>query len=438
MKTPAIPAAVEWRNGLVLEPAHFLKADSRAARLAHMAALSAEPWPWGFGLVNVDQTALASAQLRIDCEGVLPSGTPFSRRQLTASLPEGEDGDRRTYQVVMADDHSIALSAGEGAPAENILPVAQLVFRGGVWNELPDWSPPTYLLGADHPMRLDMTRQLGALAALAAGFMTTLRLPRAENRPAAHVLGNVATQLVQGVGVMEALLAAPMVSPGRLGIEAIRLALGVRAAIGNFERLDAGWDPADQRASMRRLLYATESAASGIGLPFRASPFRTVDGGDTLLVEGVPSEALLFAIEASRPGELIAARTWFEGAALAAPDRLQEAFSLRVAGCPRFPLERDPRTGVASGALLALYQVENDATWRDDGGSLALGAKTPPPPDSSFSIFVPEDSKTEAMPVNGFSNTAVDARGSAAAANATSTGAFAPPSWAGTMVPGGK
>lgn len=437
MKTPAIPAAVEWRNGMVLEPAHFLRTDSRAATLAHMAALAAEPWPWGFGLVNVDQTALASAQLRIDCEGVFPNGRPFARRQLSVTLPAGEDGDGRTYQVVMAEDHNVTLSAGEGAPAENVLPVSRLVFRSGLWSELPDWSPPTYLLGPDHPMRLDMTRQLGALAALAAGFMTTLRLPRAESRPAAHVLGNVAAALVQGVGVMEALLAAPMVSPGRLGIEAVRLALGVRAAIGDFDHLDAGWDPADQRGSMRRLLYAAESAASGIGLPFRANPFRPIDGGDTLLVEGVPDEALLLAIEASRPGDLIAARTWFEGAALAAPNRLQEAFSLRVAGCPRFPLERDPRTGVASGPLLALYQVENDATWRDDGRSLALGAKTPPPA-SSFSIFVPEDPKAEEIPVNGFSNTSVGPAGSTGAPSPGSTRAISSPSWARAMVPGGK
>lgn len=430
MKTPALPAAVEWRNGMVLEPAHFVRTDTRAATLAHMAALVAEPWPWGFGLVNVDQTALASAELRIDCEGVFPDGRPFPRRQLTVKLPDAEDGDRRTYQVVVAGDHDLALSAGEGAPAENVLPVARLVFKSGAWRELPDWSPPAYLLGPDHPMRPDMTRQLGALAALAAGFMTTLRLPRAENRPSANVLGNVAAALVQGLGVMEALLAAPAVSPGRLGIEALRLALGVRAAIGDVERLDARWDPADQRGSMRRLLYATESAASGIGLPFRASPFRTSAGGDTLLVEGVPGEALLLAIEASRPGDLIAARTWFEGAALAAPDRLQEAFSLRVAGCPRFALERDPRTGVASGPLLALYQVENDAVWRDDGGSLALGAKTSPPPGSSFSIFVPEDTKRVEIPGLGLSD--------AAAGPSTLAGAFSSPSWVGTNVAGGK
>jgi len=383
---------------MVLEPAHFLGSDARAASLAHLAALTTEPWPWGFVRVHLDQTALASGQLRIDCEGVLPSGVPFSRCRLTQAMPEGEDGDRRTFHVAMTEDGAITLSQGEGAPADTVLPVAWLVFRGGVWGEVPDWSPPAYLVGPDHPLRQEMAQQLGALATLGAGFITTLRMPRADNRPAAQTLAQVATILVQGVGVLDAMLAAPTVSPGRLGLEALRLALGVRAAAGIYERLEGNWDPADQRGSMRRLLYAAQVAASGIGLPFHANPFRMSDGDGALLVDGVPDEVLLLAIEASRPGDLISARAWFDGAALAAPERIQEAFSLRVAGCPRHPLDRDPRTGVSSGPLLALYQVENDATWRDGSAALALGAKVPPPSNTSFSIFVPADLDADPAP----------------------------------------
>lgn len=422
MKNDRIPAAVDWRNGMVLAPAHFLQADGRAASLAHLAALASEPWPWGFTHAAIDQTALAAAQLRLDCEGVFPNGVPFSRVELTRSLPDVEDGDRWNYHVSLTDDGAVSLSAGDDAPADTVLPIARLAYRSGVWNELSDWSPPAYLLGPDHPMRVDMAHQLGTLATLAAGFMASLKLPRSDNRPAAQMLGQVAAALVQGVGVMEALLASPSVSPGRLGMEALRLALGVRAAVGDFERLDATWDPVDQRGSMRRLLYAAESAASGIGLPFRANPFRPAEAGETLLVEGIPSEALLLAIEASRPGDLIAARAWFEGAALAAPGRIQEAFSLRVAGCPRFSVEHDPRTGVSSGPLLALYQVEHDATWRDDGEALALGAKVPPPLNTSFSILVPE--------VVGPGRSSA----STAESNAVRNGAFA--GWAGALPSG--
>ena len=186
---------------------------------------------------------LASAQLRIDCEGILPNGEPFRQRQLTRRLPAGHDGDRVDFHVQTGQDGAIILSSGGDAPSRDVLPVARLVFHGGLWAYLADWSPPAYLIGPEHPMRVDMAQQLGALAALGAGFMATLRLPGAEERPAARVLGQVAAAVAQGVGVLEALLAAPAVSPGRLGIEALRLALGVRAATGVFEQLDQSLGP---------------------------------------------------------------------------------------------------------------------------------------------------------------------------------------------------
>ena len=391
MRMPPIPEGVLWRNGLVLEPSHFQRTDRRAALLSHLAGLVADPWPWGFTALRMDGISLASFQLRIDCEGIFPDGEPFRQAGLVHALEKGNEGDSASFHIARRPDgEGLSLRAGDDAPSESVLPAARLVFHGGVWGELPDWSPPALLIDSDHPMRVDMSRQLGALAALGTGFMTTLRLPGAEERPVARILGQVAAALVQGVGVLEALLAAPAVSPGRLEIEALRLALGVRSAAGVFERLDRAWDPADQRGSIRRLLHAAESAASGIGLPFRATAFRPTDGGDMLVVDGMPPDMLLLAIEASRPADLIAARSWLEGAALAAPDRMQEALTRRVAGCARRPVERDPRIGISSGPLLALYQVDDDKSWRGGEAELALAAKALPPPNTTFSVLVPE------------------------------------------------
>lgn len=391
MSTPAIPDSVIWRNGLVLEPMHFERTDRRNATLAHIASLIGDPWPWGFLSFRMDETALASMQLRIDCEGVFPDGEPFRRRGLTHALTKGTEGDRAHFYIVRDPEGSqITIQSGMDAPATGVLPVARLIYHSDVWSGLPDWSPPAMLIDAEHPMRGDLNQQLGALAALGAGFMATLRLPGAEERPVARVLGQVASALVEGVGVVEALLVAPVVSPGRLGIEALRLALSVRSAAGIFETLGATWDPADQRGSVRRLLYAAESAASGIGLPFRASLFRRVDDSDVMVVTGMPADTLLLAIEAARPPDLLAARSWFEGAALAAPDRIQEALTRRVGGCRRHPVERDSRIGVSSGPLLALYHVDADMSWRSDDSKLALAAKTPPPPNTSFSVLLPE------------------------------------------------
>lgn len=391
MQIPAIPDGVFWRDGLVLEPSHFQRTDQRNATLSHISGLIADPWPWGFTNVELDETALASSQLRVTCEGIFPNGDPFRQRNLTMSLDRANEGEQANFHIIRQElGGEITIQKGEDAPAEKILPVARLIYHGGVWSALPDWSPPMLLIGPDHPMRVDINRQLGALAALGAGFMTTLRLPGAEERPVARVLGQVAAALVQGVGVIEALLAAPAVAPGRVGLEALRLALGVRVASGVFERMDNAWDPADQRGSMQRLLYAAESAASGIGLPFRTSLFRSTDDQDVFVVDGMPSDVLLLAIEASRPADLIAARSWLEGAALASPDRIQEALTRRVSGCNRSRVERDPRLGISSGPLLALYHVDADMSWRGGSTDLALASKTPPPPNTSFSVFLPE------------------------------------------------
>ena len=390
MSIHSIPQPVAWRDGLVLSASHFKQTDARTEILSHLSMMVANPWPWGFTSYSMDRTALAAGQLLVSCEGFFPDGSPFSRKRLAKALDRAGKDQAHFSLVRNPETGDLFLDENDDAPSATTLPVARLVFSTGVWSAQPDWSPPVLLVDADHPMRADVNRQLGALAALGAGFSATLRLPGAAERPVARVIGQVATVLAEGVGVLEALLGAPAIPPGNLGIEALRLALGVRSATGVFERLEDTWDPADQRGSIRRLLYAAESAASGIGLPFRASVFKPVDGTNVLLVEGMPPDTLLLAIEASRPADLIAARSWFEGAALAAPDRIQEALARRVSGCARRPIDRDARIGLSSGPLLALYSIDADVSWRGGKAQIALAAKSPPPPNISFSILVPE------------------------------------------------
>ena len=428
MSIPKIPNAVVWRNGMILDPDHFNAADERASTLAYLASLMADPWPWGFMDMHIDETAMASGQLRVECEGIFPSGIPFRRLSLERMLGEGTDAKVVDYHIYRnPEDGSFSLKEGSQPPSEVALPVAKLVFHGGVWSQHPDWSAPTLLMDNDHPMRVDVNRQLGALSALAVGFATTLRLPGAEERPVARMLGQVSAVLAQGVGVIQALLASPAVPPGRIGLEALRLALGVRGAVRLFDPFDGLWDQSDQRGSIRRLLYAAESAASGIGLPFRANAFIPSDDG-MLVVQDMPSEALVLAIEAARPSDLISARAWLEGAALAAPDRIQDALNRRVAGCTRRPIERDSGMGVSSGALLALYNVDNDSVWRGGQAQVVLAAKTPPPANTSFSVLIPEDATAQQK--DSFADTGASPRSSGRPPPSGSMGGSVP-SWAG-------
>ena len=408
--TAQILDAIQWQDGLVLRPEHFQHTDRRNALLAHVAALIGDPWPWGFVSFQMDATALAAGRLRVHCSGVFPDGDPFRQDGLSLDLPEGKEGEQKHFLVTRGETGGLALQEGEDAPGARSLPAARLVHHNDVWNGVQGWSPPAIVIQADHPMREDVNQQLGALAALAAGFTATLRLPGADVRPVARVIRQVAGALIQGVGVMEALLASPAVSPGRLGIEAVRLALGVRGArrlgieavrlalgvrgaVGVFESLGQVWDASDQRGSLRRLLYMAESAVSGIGLPFRASMFRPVDDSDMLVVDGIPADNVLLAVEASRPNDLVAAQTWLAGAALASPERIQEALTRRVEGCRRYAVDRDAQLGVSSGPLLALYRVSADVAWRGSQTQLALAARTQPPPNTTFSVLVVEDSR---------------------------------------------
>ncbi|MCY4303277.1 MAG: type VI secretion system baseplate subunit TssK [Aestuariivita sp.] len=389
-ETPKIPQAVNWIDGLVLEPLHFTRTDDRSASLAHFSALMADPWPWGFRSITLDETSLAGGELRIECDGIFPDGKPFARTRLTITLPQEDDEQSIHYHLVRgAENETLVLRSGGDAAAEKSLPAARLKRYGGVWNQIEGWSPPALLIGPDHPLRFDLNKHLGAMAALGVGFGATLRLPGAENRPAARVLGQVATVVAQGVGVIQAMLDSPTVTPGRIGLEALRLALGTRAAAGIFEPLPGNnWSPIDQRGSLRILFKEAEIAASGIGLPFRSAVFSLSETPGVLEVK-VPSGSLLLAIESQQPANLIAARNWFDGAALAAPDRIQSALTRRVSGCQRRSITRDATMGVASGPLLALYQVDDDLAWRAGHPLLALSAESPPPEGTSFSILIP-------------------------------------------------
>ena len=406
MKTPAIPRRVRWSNGMVLEPEHFERSDVRAGQLARLAALAGDPWPWGYTRCEIDETALVSGSLRVQCEGILPDGTVFERETLTRRLPEAATGASVTFSLQGVDDAgktNFVLTPNQPAPADRALPVARLVERSGVWGQELEWSPPALLIGDEHPLRNDAAARLGALAALGAGFLTTLRMPGAEERAAARRLGQVALELVQGVGIMESLLRAPIVAPGRLALEATRLTLGVRGAAGVFEPLAHEWDPGDQRGSLRRILHAAESTATALGLPFRAIVLRRDDATGMFVAKGLPTGPLLLGVEASRPADLTMAKGWLEGAAIAAPGRIDEALNRRVVGCARQPVQRDPQIGVASGPLLALYQVGDDMSWRGGERTLALGTRSSSPPNVSFLIFVAEDGpepveETESVP----------------------------------------
>ena len=383
---PPIGAPVPWADGLVLRPEHFRDTDRRTETLVHLAGLGRDAWPFGFTRIVVDEVALASDELRLDCEGVLPGGRPFHAERVAAPI-----GDETWFEVRIGDEGGAVLAPGGAACSRRSLPAARTRVRAGARELDPEWSPPALLVGPEHPLTKDAARAAGNLAGLAAGFAASLRIPGSDRRPGAGAIARTHEALTEHVGMMDWVLSWPVVSPTTLAAHAVRLSHAVRAAARVGHRFEPAWDPADQRGSLRAILAEAESAAASIGLPFRTRLFRGGEAqGGLRSVEGVGSGPVVVAVEAARGSDLPDARSWLEGAALGAPDRIEEALTRRVGGAVRRPLDRDPELGVASGPLVQLYRVEADPAWRGHSPDLAIGSRTGLPCDATFSVFVPE------------------------------------------------
>ena len=383
---PPIGSPVPWADGLVLRPEHFRETDRRTETLAHLAGLGHDPWAFGFTRIEVDEVALASNELRLDCEGVLPGGRPFRAERVALSI-----GDETGFEIRIGEDGGALLVPGGAACSHHSLPAARTRMRAGARELDPDWSPPALLVAPDHPLAADAARALGSLAGLAAGFAASLRIPGSERRPGAGAIARTHEALVEHVGMMDWVLSWPVVSPTALAGRAVALALAVRAAARAGHRFEPAWDPADQRGSLRAILAAAESAAAAIGLPFRTRLFRSgEEDGGVRTVEGVGSGPVVMAVETARGADLPAARSWLEGAALGAPERIEEALMRRVGGAVRRPLDRDPDLGIASGPLVQLYRVEADPAWRGPSPDLAIGSRAGLPCEATFSAFTAE------------------------------------------------
>ena len=383
---PPIGAPVPWADGLVLRPEHFRDTDRRTETLVHLMGLGRDPWAFGFTRIELDAVALASGELRLECEGVFPGGQPFRTDRISADI-----GSASGFEIRMRGEGDLVLEPGGGACSRDSLPAVRTRVRAGVVEADPDWSPPAVLVGPEHPLVAEAARTLGRLAGLAAGLAASLRIPGSDRRPGARAIERTHEVLTEHVGMMDWMLSWPVVGPTAIACEALRLALAVRSAARAGPRFEPAWDPADQRGSLRAILAAAEAAAASVGLPFRTRLFRPGrDESATRIVDGVGSGPVVVAVETARAADLPPVRHWLEGAALAAPDRIEEALTRRVGGAVRRAVDRDCDLGIASGPLVQLYRIEADPVWRGYAMDLAVDSRAPMPCEATLSAFVPE------------------------------------------------
>lgn len=110
---PSIGTPGPWADGLVLRPEHFEDTDRRTEALAHLAGLGHDPWAFGFTRIEVDGIALASGELRLECEGVLPGGRPFRSGKVAATI-----GDETRFEIRMQGAGELVLEPAQRGGSE--------------------------------------------------------------------------------------------------------------------------------------------------------------------------------------------------------------------------------------------------------------------------------------------------------------------------------
>ncbi|MCY1080019.1 type VI secretion system baseplate subunit TssK [Archangium lansingense] len=77
----ALPAAVQWHEGMLLAPQHFQQQDRRHEALLHRHLALAMPFHWGVSHLQYDHSLLLAGTLRLlELEAILPDGLIVSHR----------------------------------------------------------------------------------------------------------------------------------------------------------------------------------------------------------------------------------------------------------------------------------------------------------------------------------------------------------------------
>ncbi|MFV0386290.1 type VI secretion system baseplate subunit TssK [Paracoccus sp. (in: a-proteobacteria)] len=121
---------VVWTEGMFLRVQHFQQADRWADRLIRDLTRQLSPFPWGFGQLAIDKSALGIGRLALTTfTAILPDGTPVSapdQADLPAPLQLKEGvSDKLVYLCLpmrRADRAEFAGSGGEGSVTARMAP----------------------------------------------------------------------------------------------------------------------------------------------------------------------------------------------------------------------------------------------------------------------------------------------------------------------------
>lgn len=121
---------VVWTEGMFLRVQHFQQADRWTDRLVRDLTRPLAPFPWGFGELAIDRSALGIGRIALtSCAAILPDGTPISapdQADLPAPLQLAEGvTDKLVYLCLpmrRPDRAEVAGADGAGAATARLAP----------------------------------------------------------------------------------------------------------------------------------------------------------------------------------------------------------------------------------------------------------------------------------------------------------------------------
>ncbi|MGE3540622.1 MAG: type VI secretion system baseplate subunit TssK [Candidatus Tectimicrobiota bacterium] len=408
MERCAIPAAIQWHEGMLLAPQHFQQATWRQEALLHYHTTAMAPFHWGIHRLHIDPLLLMHGTLRVvELEALMPDGlvvmqTPQQQSALELDLlpyteemrqsprmiylvvPEEHpsayqhNGELRRYESVegepVVDCYSgaseiciprliprLGLVCSDAPPPRQIsVPLAQVRYQNEIFT-MTDFLPPMYTVPRQSPLAELCTVIAKRLREKAMFLAERVQSPAVTpGAPLVLETQHLIHSLVAALPPFEALLATGVAHPYPLYLALCGI-VGQMAGVGtsllppalgayNHDDLRATYAPAQE--------FILRALDEGVHEDYTTHPFHYEHSMFGLAFEAAWLEArLVLGVRGQMGMSERDILSWMEGCVIGSSSVLPSLRERRVLGAARQSIERDeqlvPARGVSLFSLVA-------------------------------------------------------------------------------------
>jgi len=436
-RVEAVPAAIQWHEGMLLMPQHFQQLAQRGDAVAAHGLAFATPHPWGVTRLTIDRSRLLNGVFRIDeLEAVLPDGTIIRHPSPECGALEIElapyaeafkAGPQRLHVVMPAPlaggaaDAASRFRSVESAPVADAnsdggevrmpllhpnlsllvsaappkrwvaLPVAEVAYRNETF-ELTSYLAPCPKVKADGDLGaacLDMAKRAREKAAYLAETARSMK-PGAsallETRWMVH-------SMLSALPALEALVYSGAAHPLQVYV-ALCAVTGAFTTLGAsaYPPIPVAYDHANLRATFERPLAFLNESLDRIRPDYMTLPFERTEAGYRIKVRDGNwlNRRMVVGMRIPDGSTEAATAKWFADSQIGTSGKLEALLERRVLGAPRTLANEADRLQFHPNRDLALFFVETLAEFVDVGDYLEVvnhGRKDDPARPTEMVLF---------------------------------------------------